>query len=297
MVTEKTVCRKQRSYGGAMKKIISALILVAAISSAAAAGPWVQEKGRSQFALTTAYTHFNAYLNPDGNEKNLDDHVRRLEFLAYYNAGLGNDSDVSVLAGHSTTSSRDPIPGVTSHRIRGISDLSVRYKKQIHNKHSAIALIAGVRIPGSYDEQYLNSPGDGSFDFEAGASFGEYYRERNFYYSADAIYRVRTGSTPDELEVDLEIGRVFADVWLARALVSRISCTDGYSTAHTALGSAQPRVESFSYLNKDKVRIGAGLTRQTGRLSSVGFTVFQTSTGSNVPKDRTFYLTYSVQNK
>lgn len=280
-----------------MKKVISALIFVVALSSVAAAGPWVQEKGRSQFALTTGYTHFNTYLNADGNEKDLNDHVRRLELLAYYNAGLGNNSDISVLAGHSTTSSRDPIPGVTSHRIRGVSDLSVRYKKQIHNKHSAIALIAGVRIPGSYNEEFLNSPGDGSFDFEAGASYGEYYRERNFYYTADAIYRVRTSSTPDELEVDLEIGRVFADVWLARALVSRISCTDGYSTSHTALGTAPTQVSSFSYLNKDKVRIGAGLTRQTGRLSSVGITVLQTSTGSNAPKDRTFYLTYSVQNK
>ncbi|HPI78130.1 MAG TPA: hypothetical protein PLK80_15485 [bacterium] len=280
-----------------MKKVISALIFVAAISSAAAAGPWVQEKGRSQFALTTAYTHFNTFLNAEGNEKDLDDHARRLEFLAYYNAGLGNKSDISVLAGYSITSSRDPIPGVTQHRIRGISDLNVRYKKQIHNKHSAIALMAGVRIPGSYDEQYLNSPGDGSFDVEAGASFGEYYRERNFYYSADAIYRVRTGSTPDEVEVDLEIGRVFADVWLARALVTRISCTDGYSTSHTALGTAPTKVSSFSYLNKDKVRIGAGLTRQTGRLSSIGFTVMQTATGSNAPKDRSYYLTYSVQNK
>ncbi|HOO55550.1 MAG TPA: hypothetical protein PLN69_01925 [bacterium] len=280
-----------------MKKNILSISLISAflvfLSVQVSAGPWVQEKHQVQVAFTGGYTYFDTYLDSDGDSMDMNDEVVQFEAYYLYNAGIGKKRDYSIIIGVVSSDARSPVADITDNRNRGLTDTSIRYRQQIYSKNTTIALIGGLKIPGTYDENVLNAPGDHSLDVEAGMSIGEYYDERDMYWSADVLYRIRFGDTDDEAEFDFEIGRVFDRKWLLRGLLTIVEQTGGHPIEQTPLGGGS---SNFKQLNEDRFRFGGGVSYQLGVDTSLGITYMETTKGSNTRNDRTYYLTYSIQN-
>ncbi len=274
---------------------IVSVVLFALIAPAIAfANPWVQEQGRVQTALTVAYSFYDNYYDGAGREISLNDDYDQYEFFYYYNWGLENNQDLSLLVGFVRSQADTVIDGVSKKSIQGLTDSRLRYRKQLHGGHTAIALVAGISIPGTYDEQYLNSPGDATFDFEAGVAFGEYYQARTMYWSADVLYRVRVGRPEDEYEIDFEAGRVF-DKLLIRGIVRYTDQISGNDLSMTALGGGG--TVPFDEISEERFRVGGGIDFRTGDDNSIGITYLMTQDGANTRIDDSVYLTYTIQNK
>jgi hypothetical protein len=273
--------------------MVSCAVIFAAAPSHA--GPWVQEKDREQIAFTAGYSFSDSVLDDSDNAIPLNNDINQYEFTIYYNGGLGNNQDISIATGYVNTSANTAVDGITKHNNRGLNSTTVRYRKQIYDRHTALALMTGVRLPGTYDDFYLNSAGASSFDVELGFSVGEYYRVRNMYWSTDVTYRLRTGVPRDEVEIDLEAGRVFNDL-LIRGLLTYIEQTSGNDIRDSKLFTS-PGVISFSSLERDRVRVGGGIDYKIGPARSLGMTYMKTTRGSNILDDTSFYLTYTIQSR
>jgi hypothetical protein len=272
---------------------VSAFIL-AFSSSANAGGPWIQKKDRVQIALTAAYSFYDSYFDANGNTVDLAGKVQQYEFFYFFNIGLTKKDDLSILTGLADVMTKNPAQTGIKRKIQGIDDTTIRYRRQIYDRHSALAMIAGLKIPGRYNKNYFNSPGDHSLDAEAGISYGEYYRERTIYWSADALARYCFGSPDNEVELDFEAGRVFDKRWLLRGLSSWIYTPGGNDIESTSLaGGSLP----FNQVDKNRYTYGAGITMFQGSESSIGVTYINTYGGNNIKQDSAFYLSYVIQNR
>lgn len=245
-------------------------------------------------ALTAGYSFYDSYYDDAGREIDLGDDYAHSEILFYYNWGIGDGQDVSILTGFVRTDADTVITNVSKKRIQGVSDSKIRYRKQVHRGgHTAIAFVGGITIPGTYDEDYLNSPGERSVDFEAGISVGEYYHERTMYWCADAIYRLRLGSPEDEYEIDFEAGRVF-DKFLFRGIVEYTDQRSGRGLQDTSYGSG---IDGFDEISKEQFRVGGGIDYRTGEDNSIGFIYLTSQDGANTRIDDSIYVTYTIQTK
>lgn len=273
--------------------VISFALFTFLLPTVVFANPWVQEEGRVQTALTVGYSFYDNYYDDAGKEISLNDDYHQYEALYYYNWGIGKNQDLSLIVGYVRAQADTVITGVSKKIIQGITDSRLRYRKQIHSGHTAIALVGGISIPGTYDEAYLNSPGDATVDFEAGVAFGEYYHARTMYWSADVLYRIKIGTPEDEYEIDFEAGRVF-DKLLIRGIVKYTDQTSGRDLSSTSFGGG---IIPFDEVSEERFRIGGGIDYRTGDDNSIGITYLTTQDGSNTQIDDSIYLTYTIQNK
>jgi len=273
--------------------LLAALFATAFSASASASGPWVQKHDKVQVAITAAYSFYDKYVDPDGNPVELNGDVAQYELLYLYNVGLKNNSDISVTVGLLENQAQQPEEKVVKRTNQGLTDTLIRYRRQIYDKHAAFALIGGLVIPGSYDQNFINSPGTRKFGMEAGFSAGAFYRERALYGSFDAVTRVYLDAE-DELLLDAEIGRVFDTNWLIRGIGSwyyRPSIYDVYDTPAFGGGA------NYNEIKENHYKYGIGVTHMHGSKSSIGLTFLSTQQSPNTKKDKTVSFTYAFQTK
>ncbi|HOX27946.1 MAG TPA: hypothetical protein PLQ76_02195, partial [bacterium] len=76
-----------------MKKLLFFIVLTSGMLFQvipASAGPWVQDKGRLQTALTSGVSFFDSYADGGGNGTDLNSNFYQYEISYFYNRGLGN---------------------------------------------------------------------------------------------------------------------------------------------------------------------------------------------------------------
>ncbi len=285
-------------YGGIMNikpptAVLAALIAISFSCDAFASGPWVQKQDKVQVSITAAYSFYDKYVDPDGDSIDFGGDVAQYELFYYYNLGLKNNSDISVTVGLLESQAQEPEDRVLKRTIQGLSDTSVRYRRQIYDKHAALALVGGLVFPGSYDQNFINSPGVRKTAIEAGFSAGAFYRERALYGSLDAVTRVYFDAE-DELLINAEIGRVFDQNWLLRGLASWFYRPSSYNIYDTpAFGGTA----NYSDIKDHHYEYGFGITHLHGSKSSIGLTFLTTQQSPNTKKDKTISFTYAFQTR
>jgi hypothetical protein len=235
-----------------------ATLLTSVAAAPLSANPYTQPKGASALTLSAAVWQFEEYLAGNGDELPLDEQVG-LESIEQRSYVLGFEHGLTDQLTLSLTlpwASSDPDPVDPNDRSfttnEGVSDARIGVKWRLTRGDGAqFALLAGVKWPGDYEPGLINSPGDGSFDVEVGASVGA--QIGRFTGSFDAGYRARSKKPADEV---LARGEVSYLVGARTLLFTSFDWTNSQSGAN--LVEDRP-VADFTALEEDATRLTAGV--------------------------------------
>ena len=275
-----------------MNKIF--LIALAAVALFAAsmpchANPWVQDEGRQRFAVTAAFSTSHSVYDDNGTEIPMTGDVDWHQILFTYEEGMADKTEFSIQSGFNDSSPEIETPGILDKNNVGIMDTWVRYKWQFRDQSLDAAVLTGVKIPGSYNKNTLNAPGEGQFDLEAGVSAGQYLEAPRVYWSVDAVYRFRLGAPADEFVITVDAGRIFTDRINTRVFYTKIDSTGGAGLQNTPLAGG---TGSFNALEVDKDLAGIGIHYRVGTSREVIFSYVNMLDGKNTLDTDEFFLTY-----
>ncbi|HRC86542.1 MAG TPA: hypothetical protein PK413_13115, partial [Thermoanaerobaculia bacterium] len=188
------------------------------LGSTAWANPNTLRRGQSVLTVSGASWSFDRFLVGNGDTDKLPVTITQTSFILGFDHGLSDQLQLSVNVPW-VSSKRDVVDTVRGGRRvdpgdastndgAGDARLSLKYRLT-HGTGPQVALYLGAKWPGSYrtrivpsnqrgrgEVDLINSPGDGNFDLEAGASVGHQWGP--FTGSVDLGYRLRQGLPPNE---------------------------------------------------------------------------------------------------
>ena len=190
---------------------IPAFVLAAGLSAHAQYSAWLPQQ--NEFIVTPGFTYttFDEFWlgdrkmeNPP-NGKDLDQYTSYLA-LEY---GILENLAADLAVGYTVTDTE----AFGEDSDRGLADTAfgLRYRAVDERKHECpflptVTIRTGVIIPGTYDENFPFSAGDGAHAFEASLLLAKEICP-GFGVFGDVGYRVREGDTPDDF---LASGGVYA---------------------------------------------------------------------------------------
>lgn len=175
-----------------------------ALASAAPAGanPWPMARGEGRIIATGIYSHADRIFDSSGHSVDAPDYD---QLMAYFYTEYGLTDDITVIANPGLK--RIEVEGGGNHfGLEGI-ELGARYRIT-QDQRWTLSAQASAFIPGSAPNARIAQVGGSDFQAEARlqAGYGFTLGSRSGFASAEAGYRLRSGSAPDEFRGDLGLG-------------------------------------------------------------------------------------------
>jgi hypothetical protein len=189
--------------------LIPAVVLAAGVSAQAQYSAWLPKQ--NEFIVTPVFTYStfdefwlgddkmgNPGAVPSKNDESLDQYTGYLVLEYGFTERLA--ADLSV--GYTATDTEAFVPGGDSDR--GLADVMAGLRYRLVDEHSeaaygfpTVTIRAGVIIPGTYDENFPFSAGDGAHGFETSILLAKEICP-GFGAFGDIGYRVRENDVPDD---------------------------------------------------------------------------------------------------
>lgn len=267
--------------------LLAAPLLALVLASACAANPWARGEDNFRVAFTSAWTVGNEVYDNGGTRNNLPANIKRIDMLVYYDVGFSNNTDLSVETGYTRSYPQYSQAGVVAGNP-GMADTWIRYKWQFHEESMDMALLSGVKIPGSYDRHQLNRSGEAQTDIELGFSFGQKVPQNGAYWHVDAVHHWRLGHVPNQAEYKAALGRVWGS-WDVRATWLKSDSLGGYSLSDTPWGGGTERFTGVE-ADSDTGLLDIEYRFSPKRALSLGYA--DVLGGNNVLDNRTWRLSW-----
>ncbi|MEW5692312.1 MAG: transporter [Candidatus Hydrogenedentota bacterium] len=185
-----------------MKRFVIFLSSIFVLPITILADPWVLPKGQSYALFYFSIATVDKYFDDNSDDIRLAGDLNILKVAANYSVGIRDHLGIRLEIPYSRWERE--FPGNTDVNS-GIGDSEIDLKYTLVKRDLyAVSLLCGIKIPGSYEENKINSPGDGSIDVPVGVSFGGVYQQ--YFYDIDFIYRFRSQEPRDEVEINIDGG-------------------------------------------------------------------------------------------
>ncbi len=246
------------------------LFLVCLGSRFSFAGPWTIPKGGLYLNYSTILTTFNTVRLYNDNTKSVGGSQFISNAASFY-YGISDNLNIHAMIPYEVSQRRDDTraSGDTRGSITKLGDakfgLKYRFLAEERGHPLSLALRGEWKKPLShYPENRLDSPGDRQDDYELRLLLGRYFDifDISSYIDVEGGYRVRTGSTKDELFGYAEAGMLFGSKFSGRVFVDGVNAQGG-------LGLESPRFMSlmmgqgkppFPRVGEDFIKAGFGVS-------------------------------------
>ncbi len=194
----------------------------------AAADPFTLPKGSTQLSFFASVWEIDAFFDGDGNDQELGFDITQTDFQLGLDHGL-SDRLTLRLALPWARSERDVVgdDDGTLAINDGVSDARFGLTWRLNDLESpvAVSLLVGVKWPGDYESDIINSPGDGNFDAELVFSLGRQFDRGSI--AAEVGYRARSGGPEDEFLGRLEASALLGTRFVVLAVVDAVDQQGG----------------------------------------------------------------------
>ncbi|MEM1157821.1 MAG: hypothetical protein AAGH72_06165 [Verrucomicrobiota bacterium] len=252
------------------------LMLLAGIWSLAAQSAYTPLE--KTFTITPSYSYkFFDRLRDSRGSRSLENfginQIEQHNFTVSAEYGVTDDIAVDVSTGYVRSYSDGVFTPGDPEEIDGLSDTLIGTRWRFLNDAEfekiwvpTLTARAGAILAGTYEEGFINSPGDGAFGFEYALLISDYFLDLGIGYYANLTHRARE-SVPDEF---------FGQVGIFKTLFKDFTVFTGYQRLQSLSGinvdSPQFTASNFQDLNEisDIIEYGVSYTDQGGRTYSIG---------------------------
>ncbi len=258
------LCLKLRGAVNISIYCVCLLLMVCLGSRFSIAGPWTIPKGGLYLNYSAILTTFNTVRLHNGNTKD----VGGSQFISnaasiYY--GISDNLNIHAMIPYEVTQRRDDNRSSITKLGDAKFGLKYRFLKEEQGHPLSLALGAEWKRPLShYPENRLNSPGDRQDDYEFRLFLGRYFDIFGItsYLDVEGGYRVRTGSTKDELFGFAELGVLFCSKFSGRVFVDGVNAQGGLNLGSPRFmslvaGQGKP---PFPRVGEDFIKAGLGFS-------------------------------------
>ena len=236
------------------------------------AGPWTILEDEVFISLSHIVSSFDRFYNQEKKKFPLPDNVVNHDTILDLYYGFTEDWEANLrFTGYKST--RD-FPG-DEHSQTGFGDGWVNVKHHFYHGFFDVAAQAGVKWPGDYDAELINSPGDGQTDVEFRFLLGKFWDR--FYIDLELAYLNRFGDPPNEHQLYLDMGYALTSYLRVRCFRQRSDARAGQGSAGAA-GTVLPKTE------EDVIVVGGGLTWTPKKDLSLTLQYATVLEGRNTPK-------------
>jgi len=260
-----------------MKTILSTtLILVGSVLSLTAQSAYTPPSKTVTITPSYSYKFFDRLRNSRRSVSLQSFGIREIEqhnVTVSTEYGITDDIAVDVSTGYVRSYSDGVFRPGDPENIDGLSDTLIgtrwRFLNDTEFESSWVPTLtarAGAILAGTYEEGFINSPGDGAFGFEYSLLLVDYFQDIGLGYYANLTHRARE-SVPDEF---------FGQIGIFKTLFQNITVHAGYQRLQSLSGinvdSPQFTASNFQDLNEisDIVEYGVSYTDPGGRTYSIG---------------------------
>lgn len=247
------------------------------------AGPWTMLEDEALISVSFLVSSFDGFYNRDKKKFSLPDKVvQHLTVLDLYYGFYENWEANLNFAGYKSTRR---FPG-DEHSQAGFGDGWAKVKHHFYRGFFDVAGQVGVKWPGDYSAELINSPGDGQVDAEFRLLVGKFWDR--FYLDMEWAYLNRFGDPPNEYQLDFDMGYAVTSFLQFRFFSHMQDAWAGEGSAGE-LGTILPKTE------EDVLSVGGGVTWLPAKDLSFTFQYSTVLIGRNTPLQSYFGATVSYK--
>lgn len=249
--------KTQKGERLSMRRASIVLFAGAALIGAAPApaSPFTLAKGQTELSFIAFLWQINDYFTGDGGNQDLPFEIEQTDVLVGLDHGLSERLTLRLSLPWSR-SQRDvvgPDDGLLAVND-GVSDarFGLTWRLNDPQRPMGYALTVGLKWPGDYAVDVVNSPGDGNFDAEVLFSMGRL--SDRAAVSVDLGYRFRSGAPADEWLARVEGSWLLGPRFTALAVVDWVDSQGGIGIDPATAGIFFP----FTRTEEDALRLTVG---------------------------------------
>lgn len=240
------------------------LLLVGSGNRFTSAGPWTMQKGSLYLNYSAVWTEFDKVKLHNDDTKDVGD-VQFISNAASFYYGILDNLDIHAMIPYEISSREGD--GKGGIKDFGDAKFGLKYRFLAEEYGYPLSLALGVewKTPlSNYSENRLDSLGDQQDDYEFRLFLGRYFDIFNMtgYVDVEGGYRLRTGSTKDELFGFTELGMLFGSKFSGRVFVDAVNALGGLELEsprfmELMMGQGAP---PFPRVGEDFVKAGLGVS-------------------------------------
>lgn len=251
-------------------------------------------KGSITTAVTVTYDQFDQFFVAGNNKYTLPGRIDQLDiammagYVALENLSLELTLPISLSRrdfSYLETDGFGQIIGLGSgpngevrdvNNNAGLGDTVLQARYLIYDELLSLGAKAALKIPGSYEANVINAPGDGQFDLGFGLMIAKRVAAPlSLYGGADLTFVGRFGKPANQLNLSLEAGIFPIKPLLLRVLYDKVIQFGGQEMAFFGLEN------DFPALDEDFDKVGGGIGFRVNPSLDLFATILATVAGKN----------------
>jgi hypothetical protein len=280
-------------------RILFCWSILSAAYACHAQSPYLPDSGKGTVTVGYSYSTYDAFydskkrnsLKPFGIDS-IDQHAATLNGEYSFAKNWAADLTVGYVTETMTKSLRPQDPRTSE----GLNDttVGVRYRALDETlSHSAwvptLTLRAAAIVEGSYDRNFINSPGDGGTGGEYGLLMGRYWEKIGGGIYGSALHRIVSGGAPQKFKGTLGVYKILFKSFTLDAGYERIDSFGGVN-----FDSPTFTLNRFSELAEKSDTVHGGVGYRDSGERSYNVTVSKVIAGQNTSDRLTVQAVLSI---